>query len=98
MGDDDGGQGAPSAKLIVPNLIRFGMAKQVCPSATDQLTTAAPFGSGQPKKKHLVCVSKCKQLASFAQMTTELFPHHVLRSTLDLVVVKLIFGHLFEAF
>jgi hypothetical protein len=63
-GDDDGGQGAPSAKLTVPNLIGFGMAGQVLPSAVDQFTIAAPLGSDHPKKKHIVLVSKCKQLAS----------------------------------
>jgi hypothetical protein len=63
-GDDDGGQGAPSAKLTVPNLIGFGMAGQVLPSVVDQFTIAAPLGSDHPKKKRIVLVSKCKQLAS----------------------------------
>jgi hypothetical protein len=46
------------------------MAAQVLPS------TAAPLGSGHPKKKRLVLVSMCKQLVSSDQVTTELFPHH----------------------
>jgi hypothetical protein len=60
MGDDDGGQGAPSTELIIPNLIGSGMAKQVHPSTADQLTIATSLGSGQSKKKHLVIVSKRK--------------------------------------
>jgi hypothetical protein len=63
-GDDDGGHGAPSAELTVPNLIGFGMAGQVLRSADDQLMTASPLGSGHPKKKRLVLVSKRKQPAS----------------------------------
>jgi hypothetical protein len=42
MGNDDGGQRAPSAKPTVPNLIGSGMTAQVLPSAVDQLTTTAP--------------------------------------------------------
>jgi hypothetical protein len=59
-GNDDGGQGAPSAEPIVPHLIGSDTAAQVCPSATDQLTIAAPLGSSHPKKKRLVLASKRK--------------------------------------
>jgi hypothetical protein len=98
MGDDNGGQGAPSAEPTVPNLIGFSMAEQVRPSATNQLTTATPLDNGQPKKKHLVLVSRRKQHAPSNQVTIELFPHYVPRSPLGLVAVKLIFGRLFIAF
>jgi hypothetical protein len=74
------------------------MTERVRPSAVDQFTTAAPLGSGQPKRKHLVLVSKRKQLAPSDKVTTKLLPHHVPRSHLGLVVVKLVFGRLFEAF
>jgi hypothetical protein len=57
-GNDNGGQGAPSAEPIVPNLIGSGTAAQVRPSATDKLTTTTPLGSGPPKKKRLVLASK----------------------------------------
>jgi hypothetical protein len=96
-GNDDGGQRAPSAEPIVPNLIGFGTTVQVRPSAADQLTTAAPLGSGPPKKKRLVLASKCKQHAPSDQVTTELFLHHAPRCSLGLVAVKLDFGCLFEA-
>jgi hypothetical protein len=59
-GDDDGGQGAPSADSIVSNLTGSGMAAQILPSAVDKLTTTAPLGNGHPKKKRLVLVSKRK--------------------------------------
>jgi hypothetical protein len=76
MGDDDGGQGAPSVEPTIPNLIKSGMASQVLPSTTNQLTITAPLGSGHLKKKRLVLVSKHKQPASSDQVTTKLFPHH----------------------
>jgi hypothetical protein len=54
-GNDDRGQGAPSAEPIVPHLIGSGTATQVCPSTADQPTTTAPS-----KKKCLVLASKRK--------------------------------------
>jgi hypothetical protein len=98
MGDDDGGQVAPSADPTVPNLIGSDMASQVIPSAVDQLTIAAHLGSGHPKKKHLVLVSKHKQHASSDQVITELFPHHAPQRSLVLVAARLVFWNLFEAF
>jgi hypothetical protein len=91
MGDDNGGRGAPSAEPTVPRLIGSGMAVQVLPSAADQLTTAAPLGSGHPKKKRLVLVSKRKQPASSDQVTIELFPHHAPRHSPGLVAAGLVF-------
>jgi hypothetical protein len=96
-GNDDGGQGAPSSEPIVPNLFGSGPVAQVCPSAADQLTIAAPLGSGPQKKKRLVLASKHKQPAPSDQVTTELFPHPAPRCSLGLVTVKLIFGCLFVA-
>jgi hypothetical protein len=95
-GNDDGGQGAPPAEPIVPDLIGSDTAAQVHPFAVHQLTTAAPLGSGPPKNKRLVFASKRKQPAPSDQVTTELFPHHVPRCSLGLVAVKLIFRCQFE--
>jgi hypothetical protein len=96
-GNDDGGQGVPSAESIDPCLIGSGTAMEVHPSVVDQPTIAAPLGSGPSKKKRLVLASKRKQLAPSDQVTTELFPHHIPRCSPGLVAVKLVFGHLFEA-
>jgi hypothetical protein len=95
--NDNGGQGAPSAEPIVPHLIRSDTATQVHPSTIDQPTTTAPLGSGPSMKKHLVLASKHKQSVPSDQVTTELFPHRVPRCSPSLVVVKLVFGRLFEA-
>jgi hypothetical protein len=96
-GNDNGGQGAPSAEPIVPHLIGSGTAMQVRPSAIDQPRTGAPLGSGPSKKKHLVLASKRKQPAPFDQVTTELFLHRVPHCSPGLVAVKLVFERLFEA-
>jgi hypothetical protein len=96
-GNDDGGQRAPSSEPIVPNLTGSDPTAQVRPSAIDQLTTAALLGSGPPKKKHIVLVSKRKQPAPSDQVTTELFSHPAPRCSLGLVAVQLVFGCLFEA-
>jgi hypothetical protein len=95
VSDDAGGQGAPSAEPTASNLIGSGMAERVRPSDVDQFTTAALLGSSQPKSKHLVLIPKCKQHAPSDQVTTKLLPHHVLRSPLGLVAVKLVFWRLF---
>jgi hypothetical protein len=98
-GDDDGGQGTPSAEPTIPNLIRSDMAAQVLPSAADQLTTAAHLGSGHLKKKRVALVSMRKQhVSSSDQVITEPLPHHASRRSLGLVAVRLVFWCLFEAF
>jgi hypothetical protein len=74
------------------------MAAQVFPSAADQLMTAAPLDNSHPKKKCLVLVSKSKQHVSSDQVTTGLFPHYAPRRSLGLVVARLVFWCLFEAF
>jgi hypothetical protein len=96
-GNNDGGQGAPSSEPFVPNLTGSGLVVQVCPSATDLLTTAAPLGSGPLKKKRLVIASKRKQPAPSDQVITKLFPHPAPRCSLGLVAAKFVFGCLFEA-
>jgi hypothetical protein len=63
-GNDDGGQGAPPSESTAPSPIGSSTAAQAHPSTADQLTTAAPLGSGPSKKKCLVLASTCKQPAS----------------------------------
>jgi hypothetical protein len=98
MGNDDGGQGTPLAEPTVSRLIGSDMAAQVLPSATDQLTTAAPSSSDHPKKKRLVLVSKRKQPTFSDQVTTKIFPHHAPRWFLGLVATRLVSWRLFEVF
>jgi hypothetical protein len=74
------------------------MVAQVIPSTADQLMIATPLGSGHPKKKRLVLVPKHKQPVSSDQVTTELFPHHAPQRSLSLVVARLVFWCIFEAF
>jgi hypothetical protein len=59
-GNDDGDQGAPPSEPTAPSPIRSSTAAQACPSTADQLTTAAPLGSGPSKKKCHVLASKHK--------------------------------------
>jgi hypothetical protein len=89
--------GAPPSEPTAPNPIGSDTATQVRPFAADQLTTAAPLGSGPSKKKLLMLASKHKQPMPSDQVTTVLFPHHAPRSYSGLVEVKLIFWRLFEA-
>jgi hypothetical protein len=95
-GNDDGGQGAPPSEPTALSPIGSGTAAQAHPFVADQLTSAAPLGSG-PSKKCLVLAFKRKQLAPSDQVTTVLFPHQAPCSYSSLVEVKLVFGHLFEA-
>jgi hypothetical protein len=53
-GDDDRGQGAPSAEPIVSNLIGSDMAVQVLPSVVDQLMVAAPLDS-VIRRRNVLC-------------------------------------------
>jgi hypothetical protein len=96
-GNDDGGQGAPFSEPTAPSPIGSGTTVQARPSAADQLTTAAPLGSGFSKKKRLVLSSKRKHPAPSDQVITVLFPHHAPRSYSGLVEVKLVFGRIFRA-
>jgi hypothetical protein len=95
-GNDDGGPGAPPSELTAPSSIGSNTAAQGRPSAADQLTSAAPVGSGPSKKKRLVLASKHKQPVPSDPVTTVLFPHHAPHSYSGLVEVKLVFGRLFE--
>jgi hypothetical protein len=91
-GNDDGGPGAPPSELTAPSSIGSSTAAQGRPSAADQLTYAAPVGSGPSKKKRLVLASKHKQLVPSDPVTTVLFPHHAPHSYSSLVEVKLFLG------
>jgi nitrogen fixation-related uncharacterized protein len=98
VGDDVGGNGAPSAETLAPNLIGSSSAGETRPSAADQAVPTTPSSGGQ-KKKHVVLGTKRKHnKVADDQVIIELPPYHGPRSPLDIVTVEHIFGHLFEAF
>jgi hypothetical protein len=73
------------------------MAALVRPPITDQSVSAAPLSSGQ-KRKRIMLASKRKTTTSSDQVITELSSYHGSRNCLNLVVVNLAFGRLFESF
>jgi hypothetical protein len=51
VGDDAGGNRAPSAETLTPNTIGSSSARETCPSAADQVVPTALLGGGQKKKR-----------------------------------------------
>jgi hypothetical protein len=60
VGDDAGGNGAPSAETLAPNPIRSSSAEETHRSVADQVVPTAPSGSDQ-KKKCVVLGTKRKR-------------------------------------
>jgi hypothetical protein len=50
VGNDTGGNRAPSVKTLTPNPIGSSSAGEPCPSAADQTAPTAPSDGGQKKK------------------------------------------------
>jgi hypothetical protein len=96
-GDDVEGPRIPLIELITSNPIGSNMVAPVRPPATDQPISAAPLSGGQ-KQKRIRLASKRKTTASSDQVITELPSYHGSRNQLNLVLVNLAFGRLFEAF
>jgi hypothetical protein len=96
-GDDVEGPGIPLIESITSNLIGSNMVAPVRPPAVDQPVSAAPLSGGQ-KWKRIRLASKCKTTTSSDQVITELPSYHWSRNQLNLVLVNLTFGRLFEAF
>jgi hypothetical protein len=79
-------------ETLAPNSIESSSTGESRPLATDQTTTAAPYGGG-PKKKPVALGTKRKQYQAPAdQVTIELPLYHGPRSHLDLVAVDHFFG------
>jgi hypothetical protein len=74
------------------------LAREPHPSTVDQTTTVAPSGIGKRKKSIALGTKRKQDQALTDQVIIELPPYHKPRSPLDLVVVKHIFGCLFESF
>jgi hypothetical protein len=60
VGDDVGGNGAPSVETLAPNSIRSSSAGETRLSAADRVVSTAPSGVSQ-KKKGVVLRTKHKQ-------------------------------------
>jgi hypothetical protein len=99
-GDDADDGGATSAEHIAPNLIRSNMVGQAHPIVANQDDATAPSADGQKRKRPSLAFEhkQCKTQADQVMIEIELPPYRGPRNPLDLVVVKIIFGHLFEAF
>jgi hypothetical protein len=97
IGDDAGGNRAPSAETLAPNPIGSSSVGETRPSAVGQAVPTSPSGGGQ-KKKLIVLGTKSKHNKVVDhQVIIELPPNRGPQSPLDIVIVEHLFGHLFEA-
>jgi hypothetical protein len=96
-GDDVEGPGIPLIEPISSNPIGPNMAASVRPPTADQPVSVAPLSGGQ-KRKCVRLVSKRKTTISSDQVITEPPSYHGSHNRLNLVLVNLAFGRLFEAF
>jgi hypothetical protein len=100
--DDAGDGGASSAESITPSPspIRSDVSRQTDPSITDRAASIAPTIGGCRHKRPPPVPKWKKALHSTYQVMIqiELPPYRGPHSPLHLVVVEIIFGHLFEAF
>jgi hypothetical protein len=98
-GDDAGDEGVSSAEPNTPNSISSGMLKQFDPSTASQVSTNVP-PSGSRGRKHPTTTRLNKPILQVDQVMTQVaLPlYHGPRSPLDLVAIKIIFGHIFEVF
>jgi hypothetical protein len=98
--DDAGDGGASSAESIAPNPIRSNTPRQTDPSVADRAASTDP-PVGRHRRKHPPPIPKRKQaLPSIDQLMTKIKfpPYRGPHSPLDLIIVEIIFGRLFEAF
>jgi hypothetical protein len=100
VGDDVGDGGASSAELITPNLIRSNASGQIDPSVADRPTSTDALVGGRRRKRPLLVPKQKQALPSADQVMIQikLPPYRGPRSPLDLVVVEIIFGRIFEDF
>jgi hypothetical protein len=99
-GNDTEYEGVTSVEQVTPNPIDSSMLEQVPPSTIDQVDTTTPLDSGQKRKRAPPILRRKRSKPSANQVTTqiELPSYYGPQSSLDLVVVEIIFGRLFEPF
>jgi hypothetical protein len=95
---EDGG--ASFAESIAPNRIRSNAPEQADPSVVDRAAPVVPLTGGRGHKCPPPAIRRNQPLPSADQVMTqvELPPYHRPRNPLDVIIVEIIFGCLFEAF
>jgi hypothetical protein len=98
--DDAGDKGASSAEQSAPNPISSSMPKQTDSSATGRVPPVIPSTGGHGRKRPPPATRQNKPIPQTDQVMShvELPPYRGLRIPLDLVVIEIIFGCIFEAF
>jgi hypothetical protein len=98
--DDTGDEGVSSSKPNTPNQISSSVSKQPDSSTAGQVPPVVPSTSGCGCKCPPLATRRNKPIPQIDQVTTqvELPTYHEPRSPLDLVVIEIIFGRIFEAF
>jgi hypothetical protein len=96
-GDDADGGGATLAEHVAPNPIISNLLEQTHPSVINWVKVIEPSADGQKRKRPPPTLKhkQCKPQANEVMTQIELPLYRGPRSPLDLVVVEIIFGHLF---
>jgi hypothetical protein len=99
-GDDAGDKGASSVEPSAPNPTSSSMWKQAYSFIAGRVPPVVPSAGGRGRKRPPPATRWNKPIPQTNQVMThiELPPYHRPHSPLDLVVIKIIFGRIFEAF
>jgi hypothetical protein len=99
-GDDAKDGGVSSAEPITPYPISSDALEQAEPSVADRPAPVIPPTGRHGRKRPPPIIKRKQPLPSADQVMTkiELPPYRRPHSSLDLVIVEIIFGRLFEAF
>jgi hypothetical protein len=99
-GDDAKDGGVSSAEPITPYPISSDVSEQAEPSVADRPAPVIPPTGRHGRKRPPPIIKRKHPLPSADQVMTkiELPPYRRPHSSLDLVIVEIIFGRLFEAF
>jgi hypothetical protein len=87
VGDDVGGNRAPSAETLAPNLFVSSSSGETHPSAADQAVPTAPSGGGQKKKRIVLGTKRKHNKVTDDQVIIELPPYRRPQSPVDIVTV-----------
>jgi hypothetical protein len=98
--DDADGRGATSAEHVAPNPIDSNLLGKDHPLVVNQVEATTPLAGAQKRKCPPPTLKRKQSKPPADQVLTqiELPSYHRLRSPLNLDVVEIIFGQLFEVF